>query len=85
MGNLTTDWIENLKDALFADDKCDLYIMYPTEETVKNSLLGADGGGTIHCQRKFWYSPTFPKNLVRNCKLLSNSLLHSKVLNINSY
>ena len=80
MGNLSLDWIDSLKRMAGGDTSTPLYIMYPTESTVKNSFLGANSGGTIHCNRKFWYSSTFPQQIVRNCKLVSNGLLHSKVI-----
>ena len=79
MGNLSSDWIEELKIMAGGDSTTSINVMYPTEETVKTSYLGADGGGTIHFQRKFWYSETFPRQILRNCKLLSNGLLHAKV------
>lgn len=79
MGNLNIDWIDNLKKMAGGNDETRFNIMYPCENTVKQSYLGGNSGGTIHCNRKFWHNSTFPQQLVRDCKLISNGLLHAKV------
>jgi hypothetical protein len=54
--------------------------MFPTDATVSSSVLGRQGGGTIHFQPKYWESGDFPKEIMSDCKLLSNGLGHGKLL-----
>ena len=55
-------------------------IYFPTEDTVCTSTGGVAGGGTI-CFRPDWYtSPTFPRELLRDCRSRRRGLLmHNKV------
>jgi tyrosyl-DNA phosphodiesterase-1 len=41
----------------------DVKIVYPTFKTVKQSLGGPGGGGTIFCPLDTWKKPTFPRQL----------------------
>ncbi|KAI1115026.1 tyrosyl-DNA phosphodiesterase-domain-containing protein [Nemania sp. NC0429] len=56
-------------------------IYFPSHETVSQSRSGKNSGGTICLQRKWWDAPTFPRELVHDCKSIRPGLLmHSKLL-----
>ncbi|KAI4124280.1 MAG: hypothetical protein LQ338_004900 [Usnochroma carphineum] len=56
-------------------------IVFPSEETVKASKGGPESGGTICFQRKWWESPTFPRDLMRDCKSRRKGMLmHNKIM-----
>ncbi|KAL8815732.1 MAG: hypothetical protein Q9223_005160 [Gallowayella weberi] len=56
-------------------------IYYPSFETIKASKGGSDNGGTICFQSKWWKSPTFPRELLRDCTSRREGLLmHNKII-----
>ncbi|KAF8248888.1 phospholipase D/nuclease, partial [Wilcoxina mikolae CBS 423.85] len=56
-------------------------VFFPSKDTVVASKGGADCGGTICFQRKWWNEGTFPKTLVRDCKSVRPGvLMHNKLL-----
>ncbi|KAI0540895.1 tyrosyl-DNA phosphodiesterase-domain-containing protein [Xylaria digitata] len=56
-------------------------IYFPSDETVSRSRGGRNSGGTICLQSKWWDSPTFPRELVHDCKSVRPGLLmHTKIL-----
>ncbi|KAJ8130215.1 hypothetical protein O1611_g3414 [Lasiodiplodia mahajangana] len=56
-------------------------IYFPSHETVTGSRGGQNSGGTICLQSKWWDSPTFPRELVHDCKSVRTGLLmHTKLL-----
>ncbi|KAI3336546.1 phospholipase D/nuclease [Xylariaceae sp. AK1471] len=62
-------------------DSTNFRIYFPSHETVSQSRGGKNAGGTICLQRKWWEAPTFPRELVHDCKSVRPGLLmHSKVL-----
>ncbi|KAI0477003.1 tyrosyl-DNA phosphodiesterase-domain-containing protein [Xylaria cf. heliscus] len=59
----------------------DFRIYFPSQETVSRSRGGKNSGGTICLQSKWWDSPTFPRELIRDCKSVRPGLLmHTKIL-----
>ena len=53
-------------------------IYFPTRETVKNSTAGS--AGTICFQSKWYNSPSFPREIMRDCKSVRpGMLMHNKV------
>ncbi|RYC59815.1 hypothetical protein CHU98_g6380 [Xylaria longipes] len=59
----------------------DFRIYFPSHETVSRSRGGRNSGGTICLQSKWWDSPTFPRELVYDCKSVRPGLLmHTKIL-----
>lgn len=53
-------------------------VYYPTHDTVKHST--ARSAGTICFQSKWYNSPTFPREILRDCKSIRpGMLMHSKV------
>ena len=55
-------------------------IYFPSHETVANSTGGTGCGGTICFQSKWFTSPEFPTELMRDCKSVRRGLLmHNKV------
>ncbi len=53
-------------------------IYYPTHDTVKDSI--ARSAGTIWFQSKWYNSPTFPREILRDCKSVRpGMLMHNKV------
>ncbi len=58
----------------------DFHIYFPTRDTVVRSKGGAPCGGTICFQSKWYDSPTFPRQLLRDCRSQREGLLmHNKV------
>ncbi|KAI0860975.1 tyrosyl-DNA phosphodiesterase-domain-containing protein [Xylaria cubensis] len=56
-------------------------IYFPSHETVSRSRGGKNSGGTICLQSKWWDSPTFPRDLIHDCKSVRPGLLmHTKIL-----
>lgn len=56
-------------------------IYFPTDQTVSKSKGGRQSAGTICVQAKWWRSPSFPKELVRDCVNSRDGLLmHSKII-----
>lgn len=55
-------------------------VYFPSLDTVKASRGGPNNGGTICFTSKWWESPTFPQELLRDCKSRREGLLmHNKV------
>ena len=68
------------QDQVENDVKKGFRIYFPTRDTVVNSTGGAQNGGTICFQPKWYDSPTFPRQLLRDCKSQRKGLLmHNKV------
>jgi hypothetical protein len=66
---------ERLKDHI----REDFHIYFPTHETVKSSKAGF--AGTICFQSKWYNSPTFPRQSMRDCKSTRAGLLmHNKII-----
>ncbi|KAG4263394.1 hypothetical protein FPRO03_09701 [Fusarium proliferatum] len=66
-------WQKKLKDRF--------RIYFPTDKTVGRSRGGHNAAGTICVQPKWWRSPTFPTELVRDCVNTRDGLLmHSKMI-----
>ncbi|CAD6568535.1 MAG: hypothetical protein ASARMPRED_001852 [Alectoria sarmentosa] len=54
-------------------------VYHPTHETVKSSTAGS--AGTIWFQSKWYNSPTFPREILRDCKSVRpGMLMHNKLL-----
>ncbi|KAL8852643.1 MAG: hypothetical protein Q9221_002523 [Calogaya cf. arnoldii] len=55
-------------------------IYFPSLKTVQASTGGPKNGGTICFQSKWWNAPTFPRDLMRDCKShREGMLMHNKV------
>ncbi|KAJ9150887.1 Ubiquitin interaction domain-containing protein [Pleurostoma richardsiae] len=56
-------------------------VYFPSVETVTQSRGGKTGAGTICLQARWWSSPTFPREILRDCKnVRPGLLLHSKLI-----
>ncbi|UKZ96592.1 uncharacterized protein TrAFT101_011372 [Trichoderma asperellum] len=55
-------------------------IYFPTDHTVSKSRGGRNAGGTICVQAKWWRSPNFPRELVRDVISRDRLLMHSKMI-----
>ncbi|KAL6818914.1 phospholipase D/nuclease [Trichoderma sp. SZMC 28013] len=55
-------------------------IYFPTDQTVARSRGGRNAGGTICVQARWWRSPNFPRELVRDVITRDRLLIHSKVI-----
>ena len=56
----------------------EFHVYYPTHDTVKSSTAGS--AGTIWFQSKWYNSPTFPREILRDCKSVRpGMLMHNKV------
>ncbi|KAK4123681.1 phospholipase D/nuclease [Parathielavia appendiculata] len=56
-------------------------VFFPSRQTVLESKGGRNGAGTICFQSRWWQSPTFPHELLRDCKSVRKGLLmHSKLM-----
>ena len=67
------------------DEVCESFrIYFPTQNTVKSSTAGY--AGTICFQSKWYNSPTFPRQALRDCKSVRTGLLmHNKVCPLYRY
>lgn len=87
MGALSQKWLDEFMSCVngfnynLKLDDAELKIVFPSDKTVKNSVLGPDNGGTIFAQRKMWSKPDFPRQYVVNCNSTSSrALMHSKII-----
>ncbi|EHK17742.1 uncharacterized protein TRIVIDRAFT_82987 [Trichoderma virens Gv29-8] len=55
-------------------------IYFPTDKTVARSRGGRNAGGTICVQARWWRSPSFPTELVRDVITRDRLLIHSKMI-----
>ncbi|CAD6565006.1 MAG: hypothetical protein CYPHOPRED_005016 [Cyphobasidiales sp. Tagirdzhanova-0007] len=70
-----------VKIAWKEDEWPDVKIIYPTFRTVKESLGGPAGGGTMFCPLDQWRKPKFPRALFYDSKSLRTGLLqHTKMI-----
>lgn len=68
----------NLRQRLRSYLRQNFLVYYPTHDTVKNST--ARSAGTICFQSKWYNSPTFPREILRDCKSVRpGMLMHNKV------
>ncbi|KAJ3029804.1 UNVERIFIED_CONTAM: hypothetical protein HDU68_011031 [Siphonaria sp. JEL0065] len=91
LGSLSTQWLTDFESSargtLFSATTKTLpkpiptiNILYPTEETIENSHLGRNGGGTITWNQKMWEQCEY-KHLLRDPTLKRvRSLAHSKII-----
>jgi len=71
---------QEFKDRVETDVSKDFHIYFPTRDTVASSRGGVRGGGTICFEEKWYESPTFPQQLLRDCKShRTGVLMHNKV------
>ena len=67
-------------DELMETLQTKLKVFFPSEETVIQSRGGVGCGGTICFSEKWFNAPTFPKEVLRDCKSARDGLLmHNKV------
>ena len=67
-----------VRERLRSQLRQDLNIYFPTHETVRTSTAGS--AGTICFQSKWYNSPTFPREILRDCKSVRpGMLMHNKV------
>ncbi|KAI0686935.1 tyrosyl-DNA phosphodiesterase-domain-containing protein [Cytidiella melzeri] len=56
-------------------------ILFPTSRTVRDSVLGESGGGTMFCRRNQWEAAKFPRELFHDSKSKRGRvLMHSKMI-----
>jgi hypothetical protein len=61
--------------------KANMRIYFPTHDTVKTSIGGPDNGGTICLSAEYWYSPNFPRDMLRDHRSARQGLLsHNKIM-----
>ena len=54
-------------------------ILFPSKQTVRASVLGEQGGGTMFCKRTWWQGANFPRELFHDPKSKRGRvLMHSK-------
>ena len=69
---------EDLNKQLRSHLRQNFQVYFPTQDTVKASTAGS--AGTICFQSKWYNSPTFPRDILRDCKSVrSGMLMHNKV------
>lgn len=69
---------EAVREALVDNIRKYFHIYFPTNDTVRNSKAGS--AGTICFQSKWYNSPTFPRQALRDCKSVRpGMLMHNKV------
>jgi len=57
------------------DEWPEVKIVYPTFKTVKESINGTHGGGTIFCPLEYWHKPKFPRHLFYDSRSKREGLL----------
>ena len=56
-------------------------IYFPTLSTITSSTTGPSGAGTICLSSKYFHSPNFPRDSLRDCKSVRKGLvMHSKIM-----
>lgn len=69
---------DSLRERLRSHLRENFCVYYPTHDTVKQST--ARSAGTICFQSKWYNSPTFPREILRDCKSVRpGMLMHNKV------
>ena len=69
---------DGLRERLRSRLRQDFRVYFPTYNTVKSSTAGS--AGTICFQSKWYNSPSFPREILRDCKSVrSGMLMHNKV------
>lgn len=69
---------DSVRERLRSRLRQDFQVYYPTHDTVKNSTAGS--AGTICFQSKWYKSPSFPREILRDCKSVRpGMLMHNKV------
>lgn len=69
---------DDLRDRLRSHLRGNFQVYYPTHDTVKEST--ARSAGTICFQSKWYNSPNFPREILRDCKSVRpGMLMHNKV------
>ena len=69
---------DSLRENLRSHSQRNFQVYYPTHDTVKRST--ARSAGTICFQSKWYNSPTFPRQILRDCKSVRpGMLMHNKV------
>lgn len=58
-----------------AEEWPNVKIVYPTFRTVKESINGPLGGGTIFCPLAYWHKPKFPRQLFYDSRSKRTGLL----------
>ena len=54
---------------------------FPSEGAIKESKAGPNGAGTLCFQEKWWKSPTFPQEIMRECcSVRPGMLMHNKIM-----
>lgn len=67
-----------LREHLRSQIRQSFQVYYPTHDTVTHSTAGS--AGTICFQSKWYHSPTFPQEILRDCKSVRHGMLmHNKV------
>ncbi|PVG00678.1 phospholipase D/nuclease [Serendipita vermifera] len=74
-------WLDKSKASRAKLPTPPIRILFPSLQTVRDSVLGFEGGGTMFCRESQWNSSTFPRQLFHD----SNSkrgkvLMHTKMI-----
>jgi len=68
------------RDKVLNAVKNNMRLYFPSYDTVEQSKGGRGAGGPICFQEKYYHSPKFPKQVLRDCKSVREGLLmHNKV------
>jgi tyrosyl-DNA phosphodiesterase 1 len=87
LGSLNQKWLNEFQSCVNGVNynqlvpESEIKLVFPSDKTVRDSVLGPSNGGTIFAQRKLWNKPEFTKNAVADCNSTSSrALMHSKVI-----
>ncbi|KAK7684382.1 hypothetical protein QCA50_012329 [Cerrena zonata] len=80
-GDSAEEWLDQPKTRRSKLPYPPIKILFPSAKTVKESVLGERGGGTMFCRRNQWVAAKFPRELFHDSRSRRGKvLMHSKMI-----
>ncbi|KAF4567334.1 hypothetical protein EYR36_010953 [Pleurotus pulmonarius] len=80
-GQSTEKWLDQTKRKREALPYPPINIIFPSLKTVRATVMGERGGGTMFCSRKSWEAPNFPRKLFHDSNSKAGGvLMHTKMI-----
>ncbi|KAF9491900.1 phospholipase D/nuclease [Pleurotus eryngii] len=80
-GQSTEKWLDQTKRKREALSYPPIKIIFPSLKTVRATVMGERGGGTMFCSRKSWEAPNFPRKLFHDSNSKAGGvLMHTKMI-----
>lgn len=82
LGALSIPFVESMYQSATRHSHVDgrLKILFPSTQTVFDNILGKESGNTIRFSEKYWLKPTFPRQVIHDCRSNASGLMHSKIM-----